>query len=1255
MRVIFDLQACQTPASARRGVGRYSGALYRAFSRLDGGIDLRALIADDMPADSLPSLREHRFTRLPTFPEWGTEPGFLGGERDAIDATMYASCIGYLNADIVHVAHAFEGFSERIAMPPIRGQGVGPLVAATLYDLIPLRFPKHYFRDQVFHQWYRSRLQWLRQADLLLAISESSRTDAIDMLGIAPWRITTIHGGVSGLFKPAVDPAAERRNLAQRYGIRDRFVLYTGGDDHRKNLRGALAGYAAVAPEYRANRQFILICAMEDARRGALLQHARELGLRNDEVLITGYVPDEDLVRFYQSCDAFVFPSLYEGLGLPVLEAMACGAPVIGGDNSSIKELIAREDALFDATDPEGMARVLGSVLADPGHADALRDHALSRSREYSWDRSAHLAAAAFRDALDRGRHAALQATAHGWPVRMRMAILTPLPPVRSGIADYNAGFIPYLGRHFDIDVFVAQPPATAAGLLASFRVFDVTSFADLAGEYDVILYEFGNSEFHAHMVPLLARFPGVVGLHDAYLSGLFGYLEFYRGESGRFHAEMLHSHGPRARRLLAPAMNHPSPVEEAHNALPCTRRIIDGAIGIISHSAFNLELARQSYPEGWRAPYRIIPQMVSLPQLTTASMRTAARDKLGLPADAFVIVAFGHVVWTKWGDLLVEAVLASNLASDARVHLVFAGELAQDAFGERLAGRIRTCGMGRRVIVTGFLSEDDYQRYLHSADLAVQLRTQSRGGTPKGVLDCLAHGVPVLVNNDASYTDYPDHVVAKLPAVPTLADIGEKIEEFFADTALRRHFAEAGRAYVREHHDASACAAAYAAAIHEFVGRRRAAGRDTHVRSLAPHLARCEDLEVACARAAAQLEVAADDGFRRRRIVVDVSHIAAFDHKSGIQRVVRQIVRALYCSDRAGFEAAAVILEKGVLRSASRWLAAQELLLSHEVAAIEAPEEVHLRRGDCLLMLDSSWERWHEFAPVFREARENQVPVITAVYDLLPIRLPHCFVPGAKEWFEGWLREAIDASDAMLCISKSAAQDLCAFLDDEVAVTRRPRIGYWHLGADFSTGGAAGPGGTPTALAGQPYLLMVGTIEPRKSHQVVLDAMETLWNAGSDLCLCIAGKEGWLVAELMRRLRTHERLGIRLFLLEHADDATIESLYSGASGMIFATLGEGFGLPLVEAAHHGVPILCSDLPICREIAGEHAEYIDPNSAGTLAEQVADWWRRRQREAAVPSTGMRALTWEQSAEMMLDVVLEDRWMEEASNAVVQDH
>ena len=85
------------------------------------------------------------------------------------------------------------------------------------------------------------------------------------------------------------------------------------------------------------------------------------------------------------------------------------------------------------------------------------------------------------------------------------------------------------------------------------------------------------------------------------------------------------------------------------------------------------------------------------------------------------------------------------------------------------------------------------------------------------------------------------------------------------------------------------------------------------------------------------------------------------------------------------------------------------------------------------------------------------------------------------------------------------------------------------------------------------------------------------------------------------------------------------------------------------------MPILCSDLPICREIAGEHAEYIDPNSAGTLAEQVADWWRRRQREAAVPSTGMRALTWEQSAEMMLDVVLEDRWMEEASNAVVQDH
>ncbi len=1252
MRVVFDMQACQTPGSARRGVGRYSESLYRAFAALGGDTDVHAVIAAELPVENLPPLCEHRLKRLPNFPEWGTERGFRGGESDAIDATLYASCIGDLNADIVHVAHAFEGFSERIALPPAAGRGSGLLVSATLYDLIPLRFPEHYFRNQSFHHWYLSRLQWLRQADLLLSISESSRTDAIEFLGIEPWRIATVHGGVSSRFRPCQDPAAKRRRLAQHYRMRERFVLYTGGDDHRKNLHGALAGYAALAPQLRANCQFILVCDMQEKRRGALMQQARDLGLGDDEVLITGFVAEDDLLAFYQTCDAFVFPSLYEGLGLPVLEAMACGAPVVGGDNSSIKELIVRSDALFDAADPDAMARVLGSVLADPGFAHTLRRHAATRSVEFSWDRSARLAAAAFREAMDRGHQAALQAAVHGWSARMRMAILTPIPPTRSGIADYSAEFLPFLGRHFDIDVFVAQDTVSDAQLLSAFRLFDVARFPDLAREYDVILYEFGNSEFHAHMVPLLARFPGVVGLHDAYLSGLFGYLEFYKGEAGRFYAEMLDSHGPRARRILAPVMMHPDPVAEAHNMLPCTRRILAGAIGVISHSPFNVEIAQQNYPERWNAPHRVVPQMVPLPTATTASMRDAARREIGVPVDAFVIVAFGHVVWTKWGDRLAEALLASSLRDDSRVYLVFAGAAAQDDFGERLAERIRTCGLGRRMSITGFLGEGDYHRYLRGADLAVQLRTQSRGGTPKGVLDCLAHGVPVLVNNDASYTDYPDHVVAKLPAVPTLADIGARIEAFHADAALRSRFAEAGRAYVREHHDPSTCAATYAAAIHEFVGRRRAAARDTLASSLGPHLALCADMEEACERAARCLDAASEDVFQRRRIIIDVSHIAALDHKSGIQRVVRQIVRALYCSARPGFEPVAVVLEGGALRCASSWLAVQGLLLPHEVADSTGPGQVTLRRGDTLLMLDSSWERWSEFEPVFREARVNRVPVITVVYDLLPLRLPHCFVPGAREWFENWLRDAIDASDAMLCISRSTAEDLQAYLAAAPVAGNPPKIGYWHLGADFSPGLSGGAPSKPAPMAGRPYLLMVGTIEPRKSHRVVLEAMETLWQAGSDLCLCIAGKEGWLVGDLLLRLRTHEYRDKNLFLIEEADDTMIGGLYAGAHGMLFATQGEGFGLPLVEAAHHGVPILCSDLPVCREIAGEHAEYIDPMCAATLAKQIADWWYRRQHGEVVPSTGMRRLSWEQSADMLLEAVLEDRWMKGVPDAPI---
>jgi glycosyltransferase involved in cell wall biosynthesis len=1248
IRLLVDLQACQTESSANRGVGRYSQALFGALCEATGAAEPFAFVAAPLPKPAVVGrLPGNRILRLPELPDWGSERDYLGGSRDSLDAAAMSCFVSPLNADVVHISHAFEGYVERIAYPDARARAPGQLVTATLYDLIPLLYQDHYLRDEQFRKWYLWRLGWLRKADLLLAISECTRKDAIELLGIEPHRILTVHGGVAGHFAASKLDDAKRRALAREVGLRrERFVLYAGGDDHRKNLAGAIAGYARLPPELRRQCQLVVVCAMDDQRKQMYRDLARSRGLQPDEVVLTGYVPEETLVALYRACDAFVFPSLYEGLGLPVLEAMACGAPVIGGDNSSIRELIARRDALFDAGSDSALSETLGRVLSDVGFADDLRRHGLERAKQYSWEISAAKALEAIREALDRVRQHGVRSAICGWLPRKRLAVLTPLPPCRSGIADYSARFLPFLARHFDIDLYVDGYRVVDESLNAQFRIFDARDFEGAARAYDGILYEVGNSEFHAYMLPLLAKFPGVVGLHDAYLSGLLGYLDFNLGRTGSYVSAMLDAHGPRARRYFAPARAHPDPIGTTMVGLPGVKWVLDRALGVISHSPFNRTIASTNHPEGWKAPYRIIPQMVPLPRLCDDAVRIRERKALGFSPDSILIVTFGHVTWTKWGDRLLETMLKSNLRTDARVHLIFAGEMAKDAFGQKLETSIREAKLGERVRITGYLSQDDYERYLQICDIAIQLRTKSRGGTPKGVLDCMAHGVPVIVNDDASYRDYPDDVVLKLGQDPGIDEIATALGRLCRSPDERRRIGERGRHYVGAHHDPEDCAAQYAGAIHEFLERHRQTEASAGADCFAPHLASTGVPNAAVGSALRWIESVPHSAFRRPRLIIDVSHIARMDHGTGIQRVVKRVVDALYCSDRPGFDPVAVEIAGEALRPATNWLNARGLLVPQELTAHAASAPIAFSPGDVLLMLDSSWERYREFYPAFREARAAGVPIYTVVYDLLPLSLPPGnFVPGGKEWFEGWFREALRESDGLLCISRSVAEDVQRYIKAAGDPAHSPRVGFWHLGSDIATGAKkVAPSPIVTRLALGEFLLMVGTIEPRKSHAVALDAMERLWAAGGDLKLCIAGKEGWMVDDLMKRIREHAQFGKRLFLLEQTSDSDIHALYAEAAGVLCLSKGEGFGLPIVEAANCGTPVLCSDIPVFREVAGSFATYVDHTDARILAGQIESW-RAAKSGAVLPDIRiMPRLNWEESAAALLTVVLDGNWM-----------
>lgn len=1246
-RLLFDLQACQTPGSGPRGVGRYSHALFSSLLDLAPEHEIHALVSAELPiAVDLTMLSESRVLRIPPLPRWGAARDFKEGVQDTLDGVALSTFINSLKPDVIHVSHVFEGFGDRVALPAANQRAPGQLLTATLYDLIPLLFKGHYFQNEDFRRWYFSRLAWLRKADHLLSISESSRLDAINLLGIEPWRITTIHGGIAKHFSPAADPKESKRALAARYKLRDKFVLYTGGDDHRKNIRGAIEGYAAISSELRKNCQLVIVCAMEEHRKSMYLGFAKSAGLFEADVMVTGFVSEEDLVAFYRACDVFVFPSLYEGLGLPVLEAMACGAPVLGGNNSSVRELIVRSDAMFDARSAKSIGDAIGRVLSNEKFSDELRRYGVQRAKNFSWDKTATMARDAFEEAENRAREAGVQTAINGWLPKKRLAVLSPLPPCRSGIADYNAKFLPFLARHFDIDLFTDHYQISDETLSTSFRIFDVGRFASFAANYDAILYEFGNSEFHAHMLPLLEKFPGVVGLHDAYLSGLFAYRDFNLGDTGSYAYEMLAAHGPQARRFSAPVQMVPDPNWATIVELPCTKRVLDQSLGIISHSPFNLEIARERYPQGWLSPYRIIPQMVPMPVEYSVEQRQEVKRKLGFAPDDFIVATFGHIAWTKWGDRLFDAFNQSGLGKDGKFHLVFAGEMAKDSFGTGLTDAINSSAYAERVRVTGFLSEEEFEMYLRVTDVAVQLRTKSRGGTPKGVLDCLAYGVPVIVNNDASYKDYPDDVVCKIEPDPSRVQLAKVLVALCASENDRKKLAQAGLKYVQNYHSPSLCAAQYAAAINEFTARASLAKIETSLSSFAPLIALCDDISGTVEHTMNWLGNVPAPNFARRRIVVDVSHIANSDHNTGIPRVVKKIIHALFCADSAGYEPVAVELIGTELRPAEGWLKSQGLTLPRDLSTVRADHAFAFVPGDVFLMLDSSWARYKEFYPAFESARQVGATVITAIYDLLPITLPPGnIVDGGKAWFTGWFADAVTQSDGLLCISHSVAADVKCHISNTIGVANVPKIGYWHLGSDINASVEKGSA-IADSVQNLEYLLMVGTIEPRKSHTVALAAMEKLWAEGAALCLCIVGKEGWMVSELMAKLRGHPQLGRKLFVFESSSDDDIQLLYTNAKALLFISKGEGFGLPLVEAANVGTPIVCSDIPVFREIAGDFATYVSHEDANHLATQLKQWLKTCVAGGLPDTKKMPRLTWEQSAAALLDVVINNNWLKE---------
>ena len=191
-----------------------------------------------------------------------------------------------------------------------------------------------------------------------------------------------------------------------------------------------------------------------------------------------------------------------------------------------------------------------------------------------------------------------------------------------------------------------------------------------------------------------------------------------------------------------------------------------------------------------------------------------------------------------------------------------------------------------------------------------------------------------------------------------------------------------------------------------------------------------------------------------------------------------------------------------------------------------------------------------------------------------------------------------------------------------------------------YSSEPVASSGSLPLKVTGS-YFLMVGTLEPRKNYALALDTLERLWNEGFDIKLVIVGKLGWMMDDFMQRVESHQENQKRLFVYTKVSDDELSAFYRSARALLFLSKGEGFGLPLLEAAEADTPIVCSDLPIFHEIAGSHATYVSIDDAERLKSQLQAWLEGDITPAQ--SSAIQRLSWQESAEMLVGLIADRRW------------
>lgn len=830
---------------------------------------------------------------------------------------------------------------------------------------------------------------------------------------------------------------------------------------------------------------------------------------------------------------------------------------------------------------------------------------------------------------------------------KLKLAYISPLPPERSGIADYSAELLTELGCFYDVDVIVNQSEITTPWIIANCKIRNVEWFLENSINYDRVLYHFGNSHFHHHMFDLLIKVPGVVVLHDFYLGDAQYYREAHTKSNHAWTKALFASHGYSAITKRFLLKNDADVVRD----YPASVEVLQHAHGVIVHSDYSRRLGQQWYGESFVKEWAVIPLLRA--SVAHKLSREDTKKQLGFSDDDFLVCSFGFLGPNKLNHRLLDSWLTSSVGQDARCVLVFVGESHPGNYSSQLLEKIQSRS-DIRVLITGWVDTQTYKNYLAAADLVVQLRTSSRGETSAAVLDCMNHGLPTIINAHGSMANLPEDVVKMVNDDFLDEELVEAIEVMWKNDENRIMLGARAQAYISSYHSPRDCAKQYFDAIENFY----------LFTSVLPHfllntLSQLDEYHLSnedCLRLA-ELICFTFPLKSNRKLLIDVSEICQNDLKTGIQRVVRALVSELIKEPPYGYIVEPVYLtdagNKWHYRYARHWTLNE---LGLPINWIE-DEPMDINPEDILLVADFTPGRLveGERAGLYNQLKNQGVEIHAIIYDLLPIIMPNAFPLNSNDRHQSWLDTIKRVANRLHCISQAVAEELKHMLQSgESEYSSLLNIDSFHLGADLeSTLSTRGMSKEVDEILGglktMPSFLMVGTIEPRKGYAHTLAAFDLLWNEGIDISLVIIGKQGWMVDQLIQKLGAHPELGKRLFWLKGISDESLKKIYATSTCLIAASEGEGFGLPLIEAAQHKLPIIARDIAVFREVAGGHAYYFSGKNPKDLAETIQVWLSLYASGKHPMSDNMPWLTWKQSATQLLQNLIPSNISQEKNN------